>query len=42
MGHVNAHMVLGVIGVIEAGLKAVGIEHGRGAGAAAAEVIANS
>ncbi len=39
MGHVNAHMVLGALGVIEAGLHAVGIPHGRGGVAAAAEVI---
>jgi len=40
MGHVNAHMVLGVLGVIEAGLQALEIPHGKGAVAAASEVIA--
>jgi alanine-glyoxylate transaminase / serine-glyoxylate transaminase / serine-pyruvate transaminase len=40
MGHVNAHSILGVIGTIDAGLKALGIPHGRGAGDAAAEIIA--
>jgi alanine-glyoxylate transaminase/serine-glyoxylate transaminase/serine-pyruvate transaminase len=30
MGHVNAPMVLGTLGVVEAGLKALGIPHGRG------------
>ena len=40
MGHVNAHMVLGVLGVIEAGMDALGIAHGEGALAAAARVIA--
>ncbi len=40
MGHVNAHMVLGAIGALEAGLKALRIPHGRGALEAAAEVVA--
>lgn len=31
MGHVNAHMVLGVLSVMEAGMKALGIPHGAGA-----------
>ncbi|SDE11787.1 alanine-glyoxylate transaminase / serine-glyoxylate transaminase / serine-pyruvate transaminase [Salipiger thiooxidans] len=39
MGHVNAHMILGALGVIEAGLQALGVPHGRGGVAAAAEVI---
>ena len=39
MGHVNAHMVLGVLGVMEAGLTALGIAHGRGALEAAAGVV---
>ena len=39
MGHVNAHMVLGVLGSIDAGLKALRIPHGRGALEAASEVI---
>jgi len=39
MGHVNAHMVLGVLGSIDAGLKALRISHGRGALEAASEVI---
>ena len=39
MGHVNAHMVLGVLGSIDAGLKALKIPHGRGALEAASEVI---
>ena len=30
MGHINAPMVLGTLGVVEAGLKALGIPHGRG------------
>lgn len=41
MGHVNAHMVMGVIGVIEAGLVALEVPHGGGASAAAARVIAD-
>ena len=40
MGHVNAHMTLGVLGVMEAGMKALGIPHGPGALDAAAKVIA--
>lgn len=40
MGHVNAHMTLGVIAVMEAGMRALGIAHGQGALDAAAAVIA--
>ena len=40
MGHVNAHMVLGALGAIEAGLLALNIAHGPGALEAAARVIA--
>ena len=40
MGHVNAHMTLGVLGTIEAGLTALAIPHGPGALEAAARVIA--
>ena len=40
MGHVNAHMTLGVIGVIEAAMLALDIPHGSGAMAAAAKVVA--
>ncbi len=40
MGHVNAHMVLGALGAIEAGLLALDIAHGPGALEAAARVIA--
>ncbi|MDZ4096073.1 MAG: aminotransferase class V-fold PLP-dependent enzyme [Paracoccaceae bacterium] len=39
MGHVNAHMVLGALGAIEAGLGALDIPHGAGGLAAAARVI---
>lgn len=42
MGHVNAHMVMGSLGVIEAGLQALNIPHGPGALAAAAGVIATA
>ncbi|MCB1366383.1 MAG: alanine--glyoxylate aminotransferase family protein [Rhodobacteraceae bacterium] len=42
MGHVNAHMVLGVLGSIEAGLTALQIPHGGGALAAAAAVMAEA
>ncbi len=40
MGHVNAHMVLGVLGTIEAGLVHLRIPHGPGALSAAAKEIA--
>ncbi|HQU70089.1 MAG TPA: aminotransferase class V-fold PLP-dependent enzyme [Albidovulum sp.] len=42
MGHVNAHMTLGVLAVMEAGLRALGIPHGAGALDAAAEVVARA
>lgn len=42
MGHVNAHMVLGVLGVIEAGLTALDVPHGDGAVQAAAGEIAEA
>jgi alanine-glyoxylate transaminase/serine-glyoxylate transaminase/serine-pyruvate transaminase len=40
MGHVNAHMVLGALATIEAGLTAVGIEHAAGGVDAAASIVA--
>ncbi|MEO0938610.1 MAG: aminotransferase class V-fold PLP-dependent enzyme [Pseudomonadota bacterium] len=40
MGHVSGHMVMGLLGGIEAGLTALDIPHGTGALAAASEVIA--
>jgi alanine-glyoxylate transaminase/serine-glyoxylate transaminase/serine-pyruvate transaminase len=40
MGHINAHMVLGALATIEAGLSAVGIAHRPGGIGAAAEVVA--
>lgn len=40
MGHVNPHMTLGVLAVMEAGLKSLGIAHGAGALDAATDVIA--
>jgi len=40
MGHVNAHMTLGVIAVIEAAMLALNIPHGTGAVSAAAQVVA--
>ena len=40
MGHVNAHMVLGVLASIDSGLKALGIPHGKGALDAASAVCA--
>ncbi|MFN7224590.1 MAG: pyridoxal-phosphate-dependent aminotransferase family protein [Paracoccaceae bacterium] len=40
MGHVNAHMTLGALAVMEAGMVALDIPHGAGALDAAARVIA--
>lgn len=40
MGHVNAHMVMGVLGTMEAGLCALDIPHGSGAIEAAARALA--
>ena len=42
MGHVNAHMTLGALAVMEAGMRALGIAHGPGALEAAAGVIAGA
>ncbi|MGR3759907.1 pyridoxal-phosphate-dependent aminotransferase family protein [Roseobacteraceae bacterium NS-SX3] len=42
MGHVNGHMVMGLLGGIEAGLAALDIPHGGGALAAAAAVLAGT
>ena len=42
MGHVNAHMVLGMLAVVESGLKALGIPHGPGGVNAAAAVCSES
>ncbi|MGL4311473.1 MAG: pyridoxal-phosphate-dependent aminotransferase family protein [Paracoccaceae bacterium] len=42
MGHVNAHMTLGVVAVMDAGMKALGIPHGEGAVAAAVKAISVS
>ena len=40
MGHVNAHMTLGALAVMEAGMVALGVPHGEGALEAAARVVA--
>lgn len=42
MGHVNAHMTLGALAVMEAGMQALEIPHGGGALEAAARVIADA
>lgn len=42
MGHVNGHMVMGLLGGIETGLAALGIPRGRGALEAAAAVLAGA
>ena len=42
MGHVNGHMVLGLLGAIETGLVALDIPHGSGALASAAKICAEN
>ena len=42
MGHVNAHMTLGALAVMEAGMKALEIPHGAGALSAAATIVAQA
>lgn len=42
MGHVNAPMMLGTLGVVELALGALGIAHGRGGVQAAVEFLANA
>ncbi|SLN38717.1 Soluble hydrogenase 42 kDa subunit [Roseovarius litorisediminis] len=42
MGHLNAHMVLGMLGAIEAGLTALDIAHGPGGLQAASRVISTA
>ena len=42
MGHLNAHMVLGTLGAIDAGLKSLKIPHGNGALEAASLICADS
>jgi alanine-glyoxylate transaminase/serine-glyoxylate transaminase/serine-pyruvate transaminase len=42
MGHVNAQMILGLLGAVGTGLNALGIPHGRGGVAAATEVLAQA
>ncbi|WP_127900959.1 pyridoxal-phosphate-dependent aminotransferase family protein [Solirhodobacter olei] len=42
MGHVNAHMTLGALAVMDAGLKSLGVPHGKGALEAAAAVVAEA
>lgn len=42
MGHVNAHMMMGTLGCIQAGMVALGLKHGPGGLDAAAAVIAEA
>src|SRR6201996_2079948 len=42
MGHVNAPMILGTLGVVEVALNALGIPHGKGGTEAAIEWLAES
>lgn len=42
MGHVNAHMIMGVLGTMQAGMMALDIPHGPGALDAAAAVMARA
>ncbi len=39
MGHVNAPMMLGTLGVVEVALKALGIPHGKGGVQAAIDYL---
>jgi alanine-glyoxylate transaminase/serine-glyoxylate transaminase/serine-pyruvate transaminase len=41
MGHVNGHMIMGLLGGIETGFQALGIPHGAGALSAAAKALAS-
>lgn len=40
MGHVNGHMIMGLLGAVQAGLTALDVPHGQGALEAAAAVLA--
>ena len=42
MGHLNAHMVLGMLAACDAGMKALDLPHGAGALEAAARVVAEA
>jgi alanine-glyoxylate transaminase/serine-glyoxylate transaminase/serine-pyruvate transaminase len=42
MGHVNAAMLLGTLGVVETGLAALGIAHGKGGVQAAVDFLAEA
>lgn len=42
MGHINAHMILGLLGTVQAGLQALEIPHGGGALDAASRVISGA
>jgi alanine-glyoxylate transaminase/serine-glyoxylate transaminase/serine-pyruvate transaminase len=42
MGHVNAPMILGTLGVIEVALKALDIPHGKGGTEAAIDFLGES
>ncbi len=42
MGHLSGHMVMGVLGTVDAGLKALNIPHGSGALEAASAVLARA
>jgi alanine-glyoxylate transaminase/serine-glyoxylate transaminase/serine-pyruvate transaminase len=41
MGHVNAPMILGTLGVVEVALGALGIPHGRGGAQAAIDWLSD-
>ena len=41
MGHVNGQMIMGMLGGIETGMRALGIDHGAGALDAAAQALAD-
>jgi alanine-glyoxylate transaminase/serine-glyoxylate transaminase/serine-pyruvate transaminase len=41
MGHINAHMVLGMLSSVQAGMAALGIAHGAGGMDAATAIVAD-
>ena len=42
MGHLNAPMVIGTLGVVEMGLSALNVPHGKGGTTAAIEYLAKA
>ena len=42
MGHINAPMILGTLSVVEMGLAALGLRHGKGGAQVATEYLAKA